>query len=526
MKKIFFTIATIILVINSFSNNVVISNVATVDANNLSFEIQWDNSWYTSLNYDAVWVFVKVQDCAGTSTWDHLNLSTTSGNHVATGGTGLYVEASTDGKGVFVRRNSNGFGTQSATITLRFASSISNYDDVNYHVNGVEMVWIPTASFYVGDGSTVNTAGSGSAYNYGTNSTTAPFLISSENQIASGAFSNPKNNSTCNSPNDYNVSFNPTIPASYPKGYQGFYCMKYEISQGQYAAFLNDLTSSQQGSRSSAPPTSTSGTYAMTSTSSAVNRNSIVIKTPANSTATAVYDCNLNGDGTYGDGADIACNYLSWDDIAAYLDWSGLRPLTELEYEKVCRGPNAATVMEYPWGNNVINSAVSTSLNNAGSVNETSTSAANGLCAFSGTSSDGPIRCGFAATSTSGRTEAGSGFYGVFDMGGNVWEQCINTGWQWYSVGCIGSATNYPAGGLIFNGSCGDGNIDIAGNDDVTTWGNSRYTILKGGAFNTANNATGLRSIQTSDRSQVFNLGNYLNNNRHLACGGRGCRRP
>ena len=30
--------------------------------------------------------------------------------------------------------------------------------------------------------------------------------------------------------------------------------------------------------------------------------------------------------------------HISWSDMSAYLDWSGLRPMTELEYEKACRG--------------------------------------------------------------------------------------------------------------------------------------------------------------------------------------------
>ena len=34
-----------------------------------------------------------------------------------------------------------------------------------------------------------------------------------------------------------------TIPAAFPKGFQAFYIMKYETSQGQYTEFLNSISS-------------------------------------------------------------------------------------------------------------------------------------------------------------------------------------------------------------------------------------------------------------------------------------------
>jgi hypothetical protein len=38
--------------------------------------------------------------------------------------------------------------------------------------------------------------------------------------------------------------------------------------------------------------------------------------------------------------------------MAAFADWSGLRPMSELEYEKACRGYNTPAVPnEYAWGN-------------------------------------------------------------------------------------------------------------------------------------------------------------------------------
>ena len=38
-----------------------------------------------------------------------------------------------------------------------------------------------------------------------------------------------------------------TIPSAYPKGYAAFYCMKYEVSEGQWVDFFNTLKDGQKG---------------------------------------------------------------------------------------------------------------------------------------------------------------------------------------------------------------------------------------------------------------------------------------
>ncbi len=512
------------------ANNVSISAVTVPDNLHVQFNISWDNSWYTATNWDAVWIFVKSQDCAGTTTWDHVGMSTTPADHTVSGGTGLYVEVSSDGKGVFVRRNSNGSGTQSGTINLKFSGAIAAFATANFHVFGIEMVWVPSAAFQLGDGSTNNVAGASSKYNFGTANTTAAYSIGSEGAIAAGTMRNTKGATSCNTTNDWDVGYNQLLAdntggAGFPKGFAAFYCMKYEISQQQYAAFLNDLSLAQQGGRTAVPPSTAAGTFALTGGAVAVNRNSIVIKTAATATTTAVYDNDLNNNGAYGDGGDIACNYLSWNDLKAYLDWSALRPMTELEYEKACRGTNAPTVMEYPWSSTTLTVASSAAMSNGGLSNEASTATGNGLCTF-GAGGTGPLRCGFAATGVSTRTDAGGAYYGSMEMGGNVWEQAINAGWRWYTVGCSGTATDYPTGGVIYTGVLGNGALDASGDADATNWGSSRYTIIKGGSWNTSSAAAGLQQAQISDRTQIFNLGAYLNNSRSSEVGGRGVRKP
>ena len=106
------------------------------------------------------------------------------------------------------------------------------------------------------------------------------------------------------------------LDASFPKGFAAFYCMKYEISQQEYVDFLNNLTATQATAR-----------YPVQTT----NRYSITF-----------------GSGVYSTKKPyVACNFLSWADLAAYLDWSGLRPMSELEFEKVCRGTVTPVAFEF-----------------------------------------------------------------------------------------------------------------------------------------------------------------------------------
>jgi hypothetical protein len=90
--------------VNLMANNLQIGvPEVTVADSTISFTIQWDNSWLIttgSNNHDAVWIFVKRQDCAD-NLWTHASLSTNSADHSITGGV-LQVDAATDGMGVFI----------------------------------------------------------------------------------------------------------------------------------------------------------------------------------------------------------------------------------------------------------------------------------------------------------------------------------------------------------------------------------------------------------------------------------------
>jgi formylglycine-generating enzyme required for sulfatase activity len=120
----------------------------------------------------------------------------------------------------------------------------------------------------------------------------------------------------------------------------------------------------------------------------------------------------------------------------------------------------------------------------------------------------GPLRCGFAAGNHSGRLQAGSAYYGVFEMSGNLWETVISV--------CDS--------GLQFAGNCGDGQLDTEGRANVISWPDPQSangTGLRGGAWNSGIYVPGsFRDLAISDR---FYAGQPAAERRNTS-GGRGAR--
>jgi hypothetical protein len=158
---------------------------------------------------------------------------------------------------------------------------------------------------------------------------------------------------------------------------------------------------------------------------------------------------------------NVACNYLGWADDAAYADWSGLRPMTELEFEKACRGPLAAVTGEYAWGTAAVAGSAYT-LSNAATASEGiatnySTTAGNAMYASTEGTIGGPVRVGiFAANgSNSGRVSAGASYWGIMELSGNLWERPV----------AIGNET-----GRTFTGTHGDGVLASSGDANAASW--------------------------------------------------------
>jgi formylglycine-generating enzyme required for sulfatase activity len=544
---------TILLPAVAGANYIAVSSISFGPQNTSShympvtFNITWQNAWKdavspmtASQNNDAAWVFIKYSLDGGV-TWNHATLGPISGG-ASTGnawpgaggtvnpnlfsggtatlsgtGTNLDVIVPTDNKGAFVQIASGNSG--SGTINSTGEQFLWNYGGTggnsvsdtsaataSVQVMAIEMVYVPTGSFFVGDGTSTTVEGQ---FCQGT-TTTAPFNITATTQSSGltlgGGGSNLGNNnaSGMSTADDWNNSSTQNLPAAFPQGYNAFYMMKYDISQGQWRDFLNTLTRVQQNGRVYDAPsndgpnltgvsTLPSNVYVMSNSSSVLYRNGIVVTAIPSSTAPMKFGCQLSGAVNGGtDGEWVAMDYLSWMDTAAYAAWAGLRPYTELEYEKASRGPNTPVNGECAWGTSsgLVNAGAAFTSGTAGTISET-TATAGANCLVSG-GLQGPIRVGsFATSSTTTRTSAGASYWGILDLSGNLWKRLVT----------VGNPT-----GRLFTGSNGTGVLAGDGNATNLDWpsgssgevNNGIGSGLRGGAWN-----NGSTLARVSDRNNA-----------------------
>ena len=471
------------------ANNLSISNVdlngqnTASDFTMINFDVSWNNSWRTSVgpsNWDAVWVFAKWR-LKTSDVWNHATLHYVDGTGSGDGHTepvNSNIASSNDNGaggayGVFVYRNAD--MTQSNVnytgAQLRWdygVDGIGDADSVEICVFGIEMVYIPQSSFFIGDG--LATVGQFEA-----GLTGVPYQVTSEGALVLGGVgANVGNNNTTGQTapvDDFNDATSQNLPASYPKGFNDFYVMKYELSQEQYVSFMNKLTRPQQSARMLADA---AGEFMRdnATTTTPTNRNGVKIQDNTTALTPRVYGNDLDDDDVFDeavDGQTIACNWMSTQDAMAYLDWSGLRPITEFEYEKICRGTVNPIAGEYAWGGTGIIGA--TSITNPGATNELADVTAN--CTYNNAALvQGPLRVGQFAEAASTRAIAGAGYYGAMDLSGNCWEFCISAG---------------VATGRAFTGTHGDGVLDVNGNRTNADWPSTTTSTgycLRGAAWN------------------------------------------
>ena len=338
------------------------------------------------------------------------------------------------------------------------------------------------------------------------------FVVETENQIALGTELMASDGTA-----DWNSG---TLPVDYPKGYTGSYMMKYEVSQEQYVEFLNTLTLSQQRRRvqNNDFGMMKRGDYVFgENLKKASARNGIVYIMSKGEGAPVVFGNNLNRSNEIGqadDGQTLACNYMSPADMLAYCDWSGLRPMSELEYEKACRRPypQLPEQGEYAWNNNagIKRLAALSDLKEPGTEREAPADYTRNVNSSLTANVGGPVRCGSFSTSRTGQVEAGATYWGVMEMSGNLWEMC-------YTANTAGRGFK----GSDLNSSHGNGSI-VEGGSDVPAgyWpGVQEAFAVRGGCFSGQD-----IWLSTSDRTKATGKFFTSMNQRESTVGFRGVR--
>lgn len=353
----------IVLATTVFANNVAVSNVelksATASTVVVEFDLSQNNPFgnLTDANSaafsDYIWVFIKYDTdtiAEETSGWQHATLQQA--------GSSAAFNVASDGKGAFIK-------AADANINLQLvwnyaANGVVSTAMARVKVMAMEMVYIPQGQFVYNaggiGGSTFNNYGGG-----------AESTISLATHVPTGASS------------------------GWPNGYNAFYLAKYEVSQGQYADFLNAIDATNATTRF---PNQTTYRHTITYTGG----NAYGLR----------YAASI---------PNRACNFLSWDDATAYASWAALRPMTEMEFEKAGRGGGTNT-NTYPWGN---------------TAPSTTTYTFDGATfsqyyANYNNTSGGPVNVGHYLSADIARSneQTGASPYGVTDLAGNDWEHLIN----------------------------------------------------------------------------------------------------
>ena len=538
----------------AWSSNIQIFESPTIEhsGNNVlvKFGLSWDYSWRTvdPNNWDAAWVFVKFR--VGSGPWEHMyldhNFVPVAGNDNGVAMTHEYGSSfvpDVNGNrnravGVFLYRRNNGRGNiRWEDVTLRWnraeagiyhGSNVLATDEITVRVFAIEMVYVPEGNFFVGSGN--NTAAVGEFARADRHSSVAePFLITSEAAIpirarpgvggfvdADGVANNhagpvrPGGLTTTSNVFTGNPSTaapvansigligegEEGIPAAFPKGHRAFYMMKYEITQGAYVDFLNTLTVPQQIMRTRSTSETSAATHRAMLQSNASDRNYIkVVRQGVIEFGVDMNNNNIMNEEADGHGVACAMNIL---DLMAYLDFAGLRPMTELEFEKAARGPREAIPNEFAWGSTFWSTqAAQTGPALAAPAQH------NAWFLDGGLPTERPFmanvnhmaasqwavgRNGMFATDSSGRVISGASYWGIMELSGNLWELAINV---------------INADGRAYTGQHGDGRLTPGGSQDVIGWPVNHFAFgIRGGS---AGEAIGVASSHTiSGRTGAF----------------------
>ncbi len=454
-------------------------SIAQDDSPGVEFDITWDHAWRDDESHDAAWVFFKARD-PESGLWQHVRLAGSGLNPegYSTGnGTDIELIVPDDGMGAFVRRAEEGSGTVDAS-DLRVlwdaeTNAVGPGEEPELRGFAIEMVYVPEGAFYLGwaeEGEEVE----------GQN--IRPLRIESEDAVTVGG---------------------KELHPNFPKGYGAFYCMKFELTKGQWVDFFNTLTAEQQHERDTMGMHPRYWGPRQSITDPRAHRAGILYENPGEIQVVDLYAQEViqprpgqflpdHGRrvrrlklrvfferGTVRQTTEIphvAANWIAWADGAAYTDWAGLRPVTQPEFEKAARGPLYPVDGEFAWGTDKVfgveRDGVASSQRTYDGVDYDTIderlvpneerhpdegNAIWGRTVRHGSTNaiTGPHRVGIFADEDADRVAAGASYWGIFNMNDHVNMPYIRI--------------NRPAG-RDFHGLHGDGELTPDGYSNVPTW--------------------------------------------------------
>lgn len=367
----------------------------------VSFIVSWPNSWRNERNHDAAWIVLRGPDAQK----GPVLLADTGHSAGSAHGGAASLQVATDGTGVFVARGTAHRGDVAFEVTLRVRGRIPK----GVKAWSVGMVYIPAGGFDLGDDDALGLQ-FGAFHGLAKKGDAAPtpevFVVHDESEIE--VAQTPGSLWYTTNPQQYRGDQAGPIPAAWPKGTQAFYVMKHELRQGAYAEFLSALPKAWQE-----------------------------LRAPSNLPKEESESCTIvrEGERFFATSPERPCNFVSWDDTCAYLDWLALRPMTEFEFEKAARGPRRPVAGDYPWGT-ADDKDLKRTVAKSRDLNHATVKAERELA-------------------DANKAKHGASFYWVMDLAGSVWERCISAG---------------HAEGRKFVGSHGDGVLSAAGAATNEDW--------------------------------------------------------
>jgi hypothetical protein len=289
------------------ANNMLVQNVTTTGNNatnqtiQVQFDISWDNSWRDAINWDAAWIFIKFKDANGL--WQHAQLNQTGFTNGS--GTANTVQVTSDKVGCWLYRSALGSGTFNTTgMQLQWnygLSGLTNVTGLEVRVFAVEMVYVPEGDYTIANNFRINSILLNAPGNNFPviNNRLSPNLFYSYNTDFDTI--RIKGDAGIDTTNDGTIDV-----TSYPIGSNPFYLYRYDLSEQQYADFLNTLTNTQ-----------------------------------ISNVGVAGVNISLIGDQYFSSTPNLTCINATEINFFAYADWSGMRPISFFEYNKASLGPIA-----------------------------------------------------------------------------------------------------------------------------------------------------------------------------------------